>query len=365
MKPFHFNIACIVLLGLGSCKKSGEIKAYTVDKEPAANPHEQSNPHGNALPPVSMPAEQAEANPHAGMTVLPAPGFTDVAPEHWQEKKRTAMRMASYEVKADGGAVADISFTTLRSAPGGLLANINRWREQLGQSTLSESDLEKSRVTVPTSFGDAVVVDVEGLLENADPKQDGRIVGAIVEKDGRAWFYKMRGNAELVGREKEHFLGWIQTLKPEEQVEALPKPVMSKDLSWTLPEGWTAGFGGQSRYATLEVPSVNAAPTSVVVSFFPGDVGGDVANVNRWRAQISLPPLSEAQVTALMKSMAVGDKTMKLVDLKGPGNRMIAAWTRHGENTWFFKWTGPDAVLEAGQTEFQAFLESVRFNTTE
>ncbi len=365
MKSFHLKVFGIVLLGFGSCKRGGGIQSYTVDKEVAANPHGEGSPHGKTLPPVPMPAGEGEANPHAGMTVLPAPGFTDVAPAHWLAKKRTAMRMASYEVKSEDGAVADISFTTLRSAPGSLLANINRWREQLGQPVWNDGELEKHSTRVATCFGSAVVVDVQGLLENADPKQDGRIVGAVAEKDGRAWFYKMRGNAELVGREKPHFLAWIETLKPEEEVAALPTPVTPGDLTWSLPEGWTVAFGGQSRYATIEVPAAGAEPTALVVSFFPGDVGGDVANVNRWRGQISLPPVGEADVTSSIQTLSAGDKTMKLVDLKGPGNRMIAAWTRHGENTWFFKWTGPEAALEAGQAGFRSFIGSVRFNSAE
>lgn len=365
MNHFHLNIVGLVLLGLGSCKKGGEIKAYTVDKEPATSAPEQSNPHGNSLPPVSMPEAQAEGNPHAGLKVLAAPGFSDVAPKHWLEKKRTAMRLASYEIKGEGDVMADISFTALRSAPGSLLANLNRWRAQAGQSEWSDEDMQKSTTSVPTCFGNAVVMDVQGLLKESDPKKDGRIVGAIVEKDGRAWFYKMRGNADLVGREKENFLAWVQSLKPVEEVVPMPKQVTPQDLSWKLPTGWTAGYGGESRYATIEVPGADEAATSVVVSFFPGDVGGDVANVNRWRAQLSLPPLGEAEVTALMKPLTVGGKPLKLVDLKGPEKRMLAAWTRHGENTWFFKWTGTDAVLEARQAEFQTFLESVRFNTTE
>ena len=34
---------------------------------------------------------------------------------------------------------------------------------------------------------------------------------------------------------------------------------------------------------------------SVNISFFPGDVGGTFANVNRWRAQMGLPPVDARQ----------------------------------------------------------------------
>lgn len=366
MKRTLLNTSWALMLSLGACKKNGGIEVYSVDKKPAEHPHVEENPHGKSLPMVNMPAaDDGAADPHSGMGVLPAPGFTDEAPDHWLEKKRTAMRMASYLVEGEGGAQADISFTSLRSVPGSLLANINRWRGQVGQAPWSEEDLREKAGTVPTCFGDAVVVDAAGLIEKADPKQDGRIVGAIAEKDGRAWFYKMRGNADVVGREKGHFLAWIQTLKPVEQVEAIPAPPASPEVEWELPAGWTAAFGGQSRYATLSVPAGSGEPTQLVVSFFPGDVGGDAANVNRWRGQVSLPSLGDDEALAQIGQLEAGEKTLSLVDLKGPSTRMLAAWTRHGEHTWFFKWTGSDAVLEASKPTFTAFLQSIRFNTPE
>ena len=363
MKQLLLHSTWSLLLVLGSCNKGGEIKVYAVEKESAQNTQQATNPHGNVLPPVKMPGAGDEPDPHAGLAVLQTVAVSGEAPGHWQAKKRTAMRMASYQINGEDGAIADVSFTRLQSVPGSLLMNLNRWREQLAQPLWTEEQMRESVGAVATFFGEGVVIDVEGLMEKGDPKTDGRILGVVAEKDGSAWYYKMRGNAAVVGNEKENFLKWVEGLKLDEPVEPPPALVTRKDVTWELPEGWTVSYGGQSRYATIEVPGSDGAAISV--SFFPGDVGGDAANVNRWRGQVALQVLDEQQALAAIQPLTAGDKAVNLVDLKGPQQRMLAGWMMHGENTWFFKWTGPDAVIEAGKSGYLSFLQSVRFNTPE
>jgi hypothetical protein len=42
------------------------------------------------------------------------------------------------------------------------------------------------------------------------------------------------------------------------------------------------------------VAGADGTKGEVAISHFPGDVGGDLANVNRWRQQVALPPIDEA-----------------------------------------------------------------------
>ncbi|HEX5791456.1 MAG TPA: hypothetical protein VFY13_09880 [Luteolibacter sp.] len=363
MKSSILCALVVSVLGLSACRKDRQIKVYTVEPPPAA-PEQAADPHGahgGALPPVAPASGQAEADPHMGMAVLKAPEFKDEAPAHWEKKPATAMRMASYKVSGEDGAEADISFTSLRSVPGSRLANLNRWRQQVGKQDLSEEEMARSVEIKKSFFGDAVLIDVEGLLEKDDPKKDGRIIGALAEKDGRAWFYKMRGNAALVGREKENFIRWIASLSPLESVPAVPAVVTPSALTWTLPDGWVAQYGSESRYATVRVPKIEGV--ELAVSWFPGDVGGDVANVNRWRSQVGLDALGEQEALALIQKIEAGPKTLSLVDLAGPEKRMLAAWARHGENTWFFKLTGAKDSLDACKQPFSELVASVRFNS--
>jgi hypothetical protein len=46
--------------------------------------------------------------------------------------------------------------------------------------------------------------------------------------------------------------------------------------------------------------------------------------------------------------------------MTGSTARVLAGWTRHEGRTWFFKLTGPPAVVEQEKSNFAAFLQSVR-----
>jgi hypothetical protein len=120
-----------------------------------------------------------------------------------------------------------------------------------------------------------------------------------------------------------------------------------------------------SRYATFAIVDAAGAKGELAITHFPGDVGGDLANVNRWRGQIGMAPIDAAGLAPLVTKVTAGPKTLSLVDVTGPEVRCAAGWTRHGAETWFFKFTGPDALVGAEKAKFTAFLESVRFTRPE
>jgi hypothetical protein len=384
-----FPSVCLAFFVLAvSCKQNREIKVYKVAKESAAGSGQSSSgdPHAGVpgvMPGGVIPGGAAGADPHAGLSaeqlaaagaVMPSiPQFSDAPPPHWKKLPPSAMLLMKYQIEGEGGASVEVTFSTLRSAPGGLLANINRWRGQLGQPPFEDATLKENTSTVPSGFGDAVLVDIEGLAPGADAAKDGRLIGAIAEQGPNAWFFKLRGNPDLAAAEKENFIAWIQTVKPDASAPAVPvapaaeAPVPAGDgsVSWQLPEGWKVVSGSSARYATLQVSGADGSTGELAISHFPGDVGGDLANVNRWRQQLSLPPIAESGLAPLITKVTAGPETFSLVDVKGPQNRLASAWTRHGPDTWFFKFTGPDAVVGAEKANFTAFLESVRFNTPE
>ena len=69
------------------------------------------------------------------------------------------MRQASFLVKGDNGAVADISFVSLGAAAGNVLDNVNRWLDQLGQPPITEQKLAEIAQRLRTSLGDVTIVD--------------------------------------------------------------------------------------------------------------------------------------------------------------------------------------------------------------
>jgi hypothetical protein len=380
-------LAGLLVVLIASCKQDKEIKVYRVAKEAPAT---AADPHAGMPGGVQAPAEGAD--PHAGLSaeqlaaagsaMAPEQEFSDSPPSHWKKLPPSAMLLTKYKIQGEDGTLVEVTFSTLRSAPGGLLANINRWRGQLGREPFDDATMKQNTRTVVSGFSDAVFVEIEGLAGDADPKKDGRLIGAIAESGPNAWFFKLRGNAALAAAERDNFIRWIESVKPAKPSkvpmhgtapgegitppkETAVAPAGDGSVAWQLPDGWSPTNGSSARYATIAVTGPDGSKGELAVTHFPGDVGGDLANVNRWRAQIGLQPIEQAALTSEVSQVTAGPKNIKVIDATGPQNRCAAGWVAHGGETWFFKFTGPDALVGAEKAKFTAFLESIRFNKPE
>jgi len=144
-------------------------------------------------------------------------------------------------------------------------------------------------------------------------------------------------------------------------VPAPPKPVGGSAVAWTLPKGWTQTLTGGIRYATLKAPVTGNLDASVVV--LAGPAGGELANVNRWRGQIGLPPLTQEALPSARKSVNSKLGPVTLYDFTGEGtqkSRVVAGLASIGENTWFFKMTGDADAVGKALPDFQQLLQSLR-----
>ena len=130
-------------------------------------------------------------------------------------------------------------------------------------------------------------------------------------------------------------------------------------IKWKTPEGWTEVPPSSMRYASFKAGSDGKIDISVVT--FPGEGGSDADNVNRWRRQIGLPPMSPAAVASQVTPLKGADSTFSTVDIAGADARTIVAWTRRDGHVWFFKTTGPGAAVEKEKSNFVKFVESIRF----
>lgn len=144
-------------------------------------------------------------------------------------------------------------------------------------------------------------------------------------------------------------------LPPEMAVMATAAPAT---LSWKAPPDWAAKPASGMRRATY-VLSGAAGPAELSVISLPGDAGGELANVNRWRGQVGLEPWDAAALKQAAESVPSAAGTFTLVDLAGPSQRMLAGMTMRGGETWFFKLLGPGETVGAAKPAVKAFLASV------
>jgi hypothetical protein len=100
----------------------------------------------------------------------------------------------------------------------------------------------------------------------------------------------------------------------------------------------------------------------VTISKFPGEAGGQEANINRWRGQLGLSPISGADSS--VSSLEIDGRKAYLVDIKGTNARsgkqarMVAIGVPRSDETWFYKLLGDEAAVEKEKSAFIQFVKS-------
>jgi hypothetical protein len=129
-------------------------------------------------------------------------------PAGWQEVSGGQFLVAKFTLTGDGGATAAVNVSSSAGDGGGLAANVNRWRGQLGLQPDTEM-LQPPQIDV--AGGKASVVDISGT--DARTGQPARLVGIIVSLPDQTWFYKLMGDAKVVESQKDAFIQFVQSAK--------------------------------------------------------------------------------------------------------------------------------------------------------
>jgi len=135
-------------------------------------------------------------------------------------------------------------------------------------------------------------------------------------------------------------------------------------LRWIAPENWTALPPVAMRVAGYRLSSADGSATAeLTITAFPGDVGGDLANINRWRGQIGLTPIAADALATELQRLRLEERDFKLVEMtntqSSPAQATLAAYTEHEGSTWFFKLTGAPALVAAEKPAFLEFLKTI------
>jgi hypothetical protein len=131
--------------------------------------------------------------------------------------------------------------------------------------------------------------------------------------------------------------------------------------TWSAPTNWAVSPPSAMVVKSFSITAANGQTAKVAVSAFPGDVGGTFANVNRWRAQIGLPPMDESALGTVTQTITVAGGNATLVDINnpaGPNFRLVAAIVPQGTNTWFYKLMGNNDLVSQEKAPFVKFVQS-------
>lgn len=162
----------------------------------------------------SRPRYTAEKAPRLDVPLvdsLPsAEAYRWALPPGWVEKPATQFRQANFAFGPAGEGECYLSLTQ-----GTELENINRWRQQMGQSALTEDELaalpRKEIFSRPAAF-----LDLTGTYSGAGgaaPESDTRMLGLVRAEGDVTITVKMTGPAALITTQAAAFDAFVASLR--------------------------------------------------------------------------------------------------------------------------------------------------------
>lgn len=340
-KALRIGCAVAAATAVTACDRHDDIHAYRAPKAPT--------PAKAAAMPVSAPQKVV----------------WDV-PEGWRAvQSQQQMRIATF--RAGAGEGVEVSVTAFPGDVGGLLANVNRWRGQIGLEPAQESDLAAMVKTIHGQSGDVQLLDLAG-------KNGQQLLAAIVKPgDGQSWFAKLAGAPESVSPLHDSFETFAASIRmsgenpgasamnapgaPQVAPSAASGDVAERLSAWKAPTGWTRDARASGVVAAAFNAGTPQGDVRVTATSLNGDGGGILMNINRWREQLSLPAVATLAEQP-SSTPGQGATEVDLADAQG-ARRMVAVILASQGQTWFFKMTGAPAAVETQRGTFEQFVKDV------
>lgn len=302
--------------------------------------------------------------------------FRFVVPDGWEELEPTSMRLVN--LRPAGDPSTDCALTVLGGDGGGLTANVNRWRDQIGLAPIT--DEEATRLPKTVLLGQqATIVDLRGDYRGMgdEARADYGLLGLVLVTDRFTLFLKMTGPAEVVQAERPNFERFYASLSavfpggedPHAQASG-GAPAGGGDhqhsgpgLDYSLPDGWREQPASGMRVVNLEFGN-----TQCFVIQLAGEAGGLAMNLNRWRGEVGLSPLDQTGIAQLERVSAMGQSTPLLEvtgtyqGMSGPTGediRVLGVPIIRATNSLFVKMVGPDTEVLAQRANFLDFVASL------
>jgi hypothetical protein len=261
-------------------------------------------------------------------------------PEGWTREAGNQFRFATIRTGASPPS-PEISVTKLPGPADGdldtfVLLNVNRWRKQLSLPPL----------------------DKEGLKGETEKVKAGELEGTWVDISGKG----------AAGNSMAPFAGGAAG--PAVRPPSLPEPATaaqgSGGIKYAAPEGWKEEPAGGFRKASFKVKDGEQL-LDVSVSDLSAQAGELLPNINRWRQQVKLPEIEQAELDKQLQPVKMGDVDGKMIEIVGESadgsgkETILGAIAIHGDKAWFVKARGPAALAAREKARFEQFVRSLQF----
>ncbi len=311
---FGMLIAAVLAAGLLGCDDKA-IHSYHAPPEP---------PPGRV---VASSDGNAGGMPMAGAS---GPAVKWTVPADWREVEQGgAMRVATFQT-GPASQPLEVAVTGGPGRVGGVLANINRWRGQMGLKPVTTVPEPMAEFEAKGLHGQ--IFEMTGIASSAAGRmmarpappqapsqqqaQEGdakpkRMLAAMILGPGWTWFVKAVDTPQRIDAHRDAIIDFAKsfhlaspdaalagaTAEASAGSSSMPMPMGQPRagatrgaMGWTLPEGWQTQQANPPLMAAFQATTSNG-PVRVTVARLPAMGGRVLPNINRWRRQVGLEPV--------------------------------------------------------------------------
>jgi hypothetical protein len=369
--PRAAAVLLFVALATG-CRREG-IQVYRIEKEDSSKAA-VADPHAG---------HADTADPHAslggtgGMTAMPKLNFK--LPAGWTEQPPSSMRAASFAVGGADGQAADVAVIPLPGMAGRDLEMVNMWRSQVHLEKIDAAEMDRLTTKVQVGGVEGKLFDMVASAPMEGEKFVLRVLVAMLNREGAAWFFKMTGPDALVKAQREAFVEFLKSAEftaggmavsapgAVQMAPAAPATSSEGKPTWTVPAGWQEVAAGQFLVAKFTIAGDGGAQATVNISMSAGEGGGLISNVNRWRKQLGLSDLSADEIIKEVTSVETSGGKAMFVEMAGTDAksgqpaRLVGAMVPQTGQTWFYKLMGDPKIVEGQKAAFTTFVQSAKY----
>jgi hypothetical protein len=364
------------------CQRAEQIQSYRVPKERQVAPTDRMLvaivPDGQqawffkVVGQVTAIDQQEKAIKDFFATIRPAADGSRPSwnlPASWSEEPGSMMRAATIVIPTVGKPL-ELAVTTLgwTGKPDDVLLNVNRWRGQMQLPPIGQDQLAESLHKLKAGDSSFSIVDLRGSFQGAGmtaPFAGGLPPGGI----------EGGGNPPPPGVENDLPAGHppigANALPPTDTTAANRDPIVP---TFDTPGSWQAVIPpGPMRKAEFDIVDGSRA-AKVTVTDFPAQapkIADPLANVNRWRNEISLGPIESDALDANIESIDVDGQPAAFAAIVPDSTdseqsqvkeATLGAIVPRGEQIWFIKLKGDRDLVVAEQENFKSFVKSLQFS---
>jgi hypothetical protein len=288
---------------------------------------------------------------------------------------------------------------------GSTASNVNRWEGQLGLPPTPEAEIDKKVKKFEVETHPGFIIDLTGEKTDAktQAKTPARMLAALVNSGGdEAWSFKLEGPPDKIASQVSSFEAFVRSVRfpghdhshdghdhdahadgdphggvppttgPAPTAQAQGGDTKSYKLAkFAAPSGWVQDPAErQFRAATFFVGAGDDKAEVIISKLRVNGFGTMLANVNRWRGEVGLPPSADEHNEQFAQSQIAGANAI-VFDFDGSKaagvgaavapKRSYVAMLAKGADVWFVKLIGPAKTVSDQRANYDAFLQSLQF----